>query len=179
MSDHNPHFPTSQKEIPLTRGQVAIVDAADYEWLSQFKWYAVAPNGKHKDGKFYAVRHVFRDDGKRTLLKMHREILGAEPGVDVDHVDGNTLNNQRDNLRLCNRQQNTFNSRGQKNSVSKYKGVSWHKHTRKWFAQIGVNGKNIFLGYYDTPEEAARARDTASLKYQGEFAYLNFGDQAE
>ena len=154
--------------IPLTRGKYAIVDAADYEWLSQHKWLA---NGDEKRG-FYAGRRV-----GRKLQLMHRLIMNAPPGTVVDHIDGNGLNNRRCNLRICTQKQNSRNSAPSRHSSSRFKGVYYCKRTRKWIATIGYNGRTIHLGSFDDEIEAARAYDRKARELFGEFAYLNFPDK--
>ena len=157
------------KEIPLTQGKVALVDDDDFEWLSQFKWYAV------KFGRtFYAVRQAPRVNGKQRTIWMHREVLGLKPGDPrVDHRDGDGLNNQRMNLREATHRQNMMNSRGRSGS-SRFKGVDWDKRAKKWRARISVNGKKKHLGYFIDEEEAARAYDEKAKKIFGEFARVNF-----
>jgi hypothetical protein len=159
------------KAIPLTQGYVSFVDNEDYEELSKYKWRAsVQPNGR-----VYAIRSQ-RNPLKKTqdTIFMHRVITDASRGMDVDHIDGNGLNNTRSNLRVCSRSENLRNQRLHSDNTSGFKGVSYHKRDRKWQARIRVNGKQHFLGYFDTPEAAARAYDTAALHYFGEFARLNF-----
>lgn len=163
---------TETKEIPLTQGKVAIVDAADYEWLSSFKWHAHQP----KPGLFYAQRNQPLGNGKYRMVRMHREILNAPNELDVDHIDGDGLNNTRRNIRVCSGIQNRRNSRGNRNTVSGYKGVNFDSRYNKWHARIEVNNKRIHLGYFSTPEDAARAYDVAALKYHGEFARLNLAE---
>ncbi len=97
----------------------------------------------------------------------------VKPGEEIDHKDCNPLNCLDDNLRVCNRSQNQQNCKLPINNTSRFKGVTWYKSTKKWLAQITVNNKNINLGYYDTAEEAAKAYNTAAIKYHGEFAQLN------
>lgn len=92
----------------------------------------------------------------------------------VDHLDRDPLNNQRDNLRLASRSQNGANRNIRKNSLSGYKGVSWHKTAKKWTAKLTLNGKLIHLGYFDDPIDAAKAYDQAAREYFGEFAVTNF-----
>lgn len=150
------------KEIPLTQGKVAIVDASDYDWLMQFKWHA-----QKKSDKWYAGRA----QGRNISFLMHREILDAPQGWLVDHKDGNGLNNTRNNIRLCTYAQNNFNTASYKGG-SLYKGV--HRFKRGWRAQIRKGGKQYSLGVYSTEEAAARAYDAAAKKMHGEFAYLNF-----
>jgi hypothetical protein len=139
------------KKIQLTQGKFAIVDDADYEWLNQWKWYACADCNT-----YYAVRAAYKD-GKQTTVQMHRQILSLKPSDprQCDHRDGNGLNNRRKNLRIATHAQNQHNQKPQKGGTSIYKGVSWHRHTAKWCARIGVNGQAICLGYFDSEIEAA------------------------
>lgn len=154
------------KEIPLTQGKVAIVDAADHEWLMQWKWCA---NFQH--GLWYAVR------AKRPkLIRMHRVILNAPDGIRVDHKDGDGLNNRRDNIRLCTPQQNSFNISPQSKSTSRFRGIHQVKSTGKWECCIKCNGKTRYLGHFDNEEVAAKVYDVAARELYGEFARLNFPD---
>lgn len=165
------------KTIELTQGKLALVDDADYEWLNQFKWYA---DRDSRGGDFYAVRNSPMVNGKRHLISMARQILGLERGDkrEADHEDCNTLDNQRDNLRICTRHQNTMSrSPNQKPTTSQYKGVHWFKSTKRWYACIKVSGKQIYLGYYDDEVTAAMAYDLVARKAFGVFAYLNFPQQ--
>ncbi len=154
------------KEIPLTQGKVAIVDAADFERLSQWKWSA------HKmKNTWYAVRG-YRLNGKSFLVRMHREITNAEAKESVDHIDGDGLNNRRENLRRCSQQQNCANRGPSRNNTSGFKGVSWQKG--KWRVGIKIAYRRIYLGSFDDIGEAARAYDDAARRLYGEFARLNF-----
>jgi len=157
------------REIHLTQGKIAIVDDADHEYLSQFHWVT-----HKKRGTYYALRATKRPDGKKTLIYMHREILGmADPKVFVDHIDHDGLNNSRGNLRTCTHRENKRNIGKLRTNTSGYKGVSWHKERRRWCSAIKVNGKNISLGGFKSKDDAARAYNVAAIKYFGEFAYVN------
>lgn len=153
------------KLIPLTRRQFAIVDDADFDWLSQFKWCALPATSNG----FYAVRRASSSGG---LIYMHRFILGIESG-DADHINRNKLDNRRLNLRAATRPQNMSNrlklNRNGRAS-SQFKGVSLNKQLNKWHATISQK----HIGYFTSELEAARAYDAAALLHFGEFARLNF-----
>jgi hypothetical protein len=151
--------------IPLTRGRFAIVDDDDYHWLSTWTWIC-----SHSG---YAMR-TFAENGKRRYVHMHRVIMDAQRGQLVDHIDGNRLNNARSNLRIVTRNQNNWNRRP--NTGCMYKGV--YSHARGWHARIRYMNKRIHLGYFDDPRLAASLYDAAALHFFGEYAYLNFPDQA-
>ena len=161
------------KEIPLTKGQVARVDDEDFEYLSQFNWNA------HEEGKTcYAYRGIANGKKRRTNIKMHREIMKVTKGIEVDHVDGDGLNNCRSNLRLCTHQQNHFNTSSRRNSSSKYKGVIWDKSRGKWQAKIKHGGKTVHLGRFASEDTAATAYNRAAMEFYGEFARLNIIEEA-
>lgn len=159
------------KQIPLTQGKFALVDDADYEWLSQYRWHA-----KYNGRQWYACREI-GPRINRTRIKMHRSILNAPDDKFVDHINNQTLDNRRVNLRLCDKSENGRNRSAQRNNTSGFKGVHWNREKRRWMAFIHLNRKFRHLGYYDTPEEAARAYDDAARELHGHFAYLNFQDR--
>lgn len=112
-------------------------------------------------------------DGKAVHL--HRLILNAPTGEMVDHINGDAMDNRRSNLRLCSAADNSRNRKRHKNKVGKYKGTYFLRDRKKWQAHIRINYKLVWLGRYNTEEDAARAYDTAAKKHFGEFARLNFG----
>lgn len=151
---------------------VALVSDEDYERVNQYKW-SFDPDSRGG----YAVRKVFVErDGQRQQRKimMHRFILGAPVGWDVDHGNHNGLDNRRGNIRLATRSQNCANRGAKPNSGSQYKGVHWHKRDKRWHASICVSGAKKFLGSFTDEESAALAYDAAALAAWGEFAHLNF-----
>lgn len=151
------------REIPLSQGKIAIVDADDYDWLMQWKWY-YSNNG-------YAVRNK-PVAGKRKTVLMHRLILNAPNGVPIDHADRNKLNNSKKNLRFCSSSENFQNRERQSNNTSGYKGVC-QVIRNKWLATIVVNRKQINLGCFNEILDAAYAYNQAALRHFGEFAVLN------
>jgi hypothetical protein len=168
------------KEIKLTKGYAALVDDADYEWLSQYNWRA-HPD-KRKDGtikNIYADRKVGKKEGLKTQKQaMHRAIVGVtSPDVEVDHKDGNGLNNQRYNLRST-ENQNQHNAKLRKDNTSGFKGVHWllfpNGKDGRWVTRIQVKGKRVVIGCFTDPMKAACAYDMAAVKYFGEFAHCNF-----
>lgn len=164
------------KEIPLTQGQVALVLEDDYDELNEHKWYALwSPNPR----TFYAVRNGLKIKGEKRLhFTMHRVILNAPKGVQVDHRDGNGLHNYPPNIRLTSASGNCRNIGIPRHNNSGYKGVSWETESKKWLAGInitltGSKKRHINLGRYMNILDAARAYNAAALKYHGEFACLN------
>lgn len=112
---------------------------------------------------------------------MHRAITNAPKGMDVDHINGNTRDNRRENLRVCTHAQNLAAGRPAKraNSKSKYNGVGWNKSANQWMARIRINGKLTYLGCFKDETAAARAYDKAAREHFGEFARLNFPTEAQ
>jgi hypothetical protein len=156
------------KEIPISRGHTAIVSDEDFDELSKVKWFYHETRGKQ-----YAMRHE-TIDGKQRVIYMHRRIMNAPKGVQVDHADNNGPNNQRSNLRLSTHSQNQRNCKIQSNSTTGFKGVTRRKNERRFSAQIFINGKTMVLGRFDKPEDAAKAYDDAARQHFGEYARTNF-----
>ena len=162
ITKHNSDGTTS---IQLTKGQWAIVTAADYELIKMYRWYT------HRSrNTYYAVAHIRYVAGKRCKMFMHQVILPVEKPLIVDHRNSNGLDNQRCNLRASTTPQNGMNRGKQANNTSTFKGVYFHTRARKWQAQIQVNGRNMYLGLHSTPELAYAAYCSAADKYHGTFS---------
>ena len=164
----------SYREIPLTQGKVAIVDAADYDWLMQWKWHAhFDPHTK----TFYARRNQYLGrQGRRSrqsIVLMHRAILGLGKGRDVfvDHKNGDTVDNRRENLRTATHAQNVANARTRSDNTTGVKGVS--RKGSRYVAQIQIEGKVIHLGCSRTLDGARHLYEEAVKKARGEFARLS------
>lgn len=159
------------KLIPLTQGFSTVVDPTDYEWLNQWKWCYGS------GGYALRVKLTKNSAGKvnREGILMHRLIIGTPKGWDTDHINGDTLDNRRCNLRICLHQENSRNRRKQgKAATSRYKGVTWHKYKKRWVARIVLSpGKTKSLGDFSTEKEAALAYNIAAINYFGGFAALN------
>jgi hypothetical protein len=136
--------------IALTKGKFATVDAADYEWLSQYRWHATASRGR-----YYAATVI-----DKKAVTMHRMIMNPPPGFVTDHIDGNGLNNYRENMRNCTRQQNRYNTRPA-GKRSRYVGV--YPRRDKWFFRIKHNNRYHYGGPFDSEIEAAQARDQKAI----------------
>ena len=160
------------KEIPLTRGMVALVDDEDYERVNKLSWY-LGPSIK---GRHYA-RSTVRGT-KSEILYMHRFVTFAKNGQVVDHANGDTLDNRKINLRICNQSQNMGNSKRHKRNKSGFKGVYLEKRTGKYVSSIKCN-KKFWIGSFDTAEKAARAYDAKARELFGEFARCNFPEETK
>lgn len=150
------------KTINLTQQRFAIVDDDDYERLNKYKW-------RYSTG--YAMRAIYVKGKKQIGILMHREIINARVGMEVDHINRDRLDNRKSNLRECTRLQNEYN-KTVPGGTSKYKGVS-KGYKDSWNVQIRFNGKNHSIGSYKSEEEAARKYNEYALIHQGEFAVLN------
>lgn len=162
---------TEARQIPLTNGGFALVDAADFGWLTGYTWY--------HSGRGYALQSSKRP-GKNSGAAMHRIIMNPPKGTVADHVNGDRLDNRRCNLRIVDYLQNAQNRGKNVNSRSKYKGVCWKVENNKWQARIRVNGKQHHIGLYQTEEDAARAYNAAAILNHGDYSRLNIipGDPA-
>jgi hypothetical protein len=161
------------KKIPLTKGKFAIVDDDDFEFVSEHKWYCNSNN--------MAV-YECRIDRTKIRFLMHRVIMDCPDGMEVDHINGDRLDNRKENLRIVTRHQNMLNRKVRSDSKTGYKGVEYKSdqaRSRPYAAYIRIDNKKKTLGHYKTAEEAAKIYDEAALKYHGEYANLNFSIKPE
>jgi hypothetical protein len=175
--DRPPEPPNDEvRYIPLSHGLYATVDAADYEWLSQYKW---AAHFSERSNVIYAARSsYYYENGKRrrrTVL-MHREIMKPPAGLEIDHINSNGLNNRRTNLRTCTHAQNMQAARPRTDGKSRFIGVFPNRD--RWQAAITCKGKKFHVGLFDDEVEAARARDRKAIELFGQFARLNFPEES-
>lgn len=151
------------RKIPLTRSKFALVDDEDFDYLNQWKWHA----NPTRSGLY--ARRTGPRPAKRQIY-MHREIMKCPDEMCVDHIDGNTLNNQKHNLRICTTNENIYNAKPKLCTSSKYKGVYFHQQAGKWATEIQHN----YLGLFENEVDAAVAYDREAKRLFGNFAKLNF-----
>lgn len=156
-------------EIPLSKGYVAIVDDDCPDAILEKKWHVLVK----RSGKVYAIRNQATPDGGRCTEYLHRAIMSPAVGFVVDHIDGDGLNNQRSNLRVCSNTENVRNSKMHRRNTSGFKGVSWNKDRGGWDARIMVAGKQVSLGCFTHKSEAAEAYDHACVRMHGQYAKTN------
>lgn len=150
------------KKIKLTKGQFAIVDDKNYEYINQFKWYL--------SGRGYAMREVQKNK-KVNKIYMHRVINNTPNNLLTDHINRNQLDNRAKNLRSCTTLQNCQNRKRYSNNTSGYKGVSFNKPDGKWRAYIRILGKLKYLGGFSTPQEASSIYNITAKEYFGVFSW--------
>ena len=150
--------------LPLSQGKYAAVDDEDFDRVSLYRWHAFKIHNT-----WYAASSQ-PNSPKRTYL--HRFVIDAPHGKEVDHINGHGLDNRKQNLRICTHRDNLRNVRRTTPSVSGFRGVV--KDGKKYTARLKYRGKLLYFGRFDTPEEAARVRDRKVIELHGEFAFLNF-----
>ena len=147
----------------------AYVDDWDYEVLKDRKWSLRIYKGKPYARTGFTNRILYPNK-RQVYVDMHREIMWRPDGLFIDHIDGNSLNNQRSNLRVCTSSQNQLNRGKLTNNKSGYKGVYWHKSSSKWAVQIAIDQKNYHLGTSDNIKSCAIAYRLFSRFYHGQYA---------
>jgi hypothetical protein len=153
------------KKIKLTQNKYALVDDEDYEYLNQWKWSI-----HKKKNTFYVIRNIPTKMKKvRKFALIHRLIMNPPDDKVIDHKDGDGLNNQKSNLRICTQSQNNGNSKIRKDNTSGIKGVSWHKAGKKWGASISKSKKRIFLGLFSNIDDAKNVYEKEAKEYFGKF----------
>lgn len=170
MTDYTPDFVT----IETASGRTTIVSIEDID-LAEFKWKIVCFSPKRITKRFYAIRYIYPNGKCKGILlarlvasrMIRRDLLSTEF---IDHINGNSLDNRRCNLRIATDAENCQNQKRSAKNTSGYKGVRYIDYKRKWVARINANRKHFFLGYFDTAEEAYEAYCKAAIKYHKEFA---------
>jgi hypothetical protein len=160
-------------EVPIHGGHVALVDGADAELVGRFRWYVL-----RSTNTLYARAWLPREGGKRKQVYMHALVAGSSTGGQVDHINGDGLDNRRSNLRPADHSKNGANrAKGKPPSSSQFKGVYYSRDPRarkQWTAAIRVRGKRIHLGSFPNEREAALAYDVAAVRHFGGYARENF-----
>jgi hypothetical protein len=155
-------------KIFTKKGIAILVDEEDYRVHAKYRWFL--------DSGGYAAMNIYPidDNGNKVhkIVTMHRLIIDPPDGFQVDHRDRNRLNNRRSNLRVATHAQNMLNKSKYKSNTSGITGVKWHKREQKWWSEICFQGKNRWLGYFSSKEEASKAYQQAHKKYFGEFASI-------
>lgn len=155
--------------LKISKGKEVLVDIDDFETVAQYRWKA-----SQSSCRWYAKRNA-RSGSTSRVLAMHRLIMGAKIGECVDHINGDSLDNRKSNLRLCTRSENQWAKRkNYKGSNSKYRGVYWDKRDRRYIAQVTFKWKRYHVGSFTSEIEAARARDRKAFELFGNIAHLNF-----
>lgn len=153
-------------KIPLTHNRFALIDDEDAVKVLPYKWRVI--QNRYAVGRLHGI-------SKNPSVRLHRLVMDAPYDMDVDHIDHDGFNNQKDNLRICTTSQNLANQRPQKRvgKTSRFKGVFWASEKRKWQAQVKKDGKKIFLGRFLNENDAATAYNEAAKQIFGNFAFLN------
>ncbi len=158
--------------IPLTQDKYTIVDKEDYKLVKEYSWFALKSRGT-----FYACRNITNDYGFQLTTSLHNILCTPPEGLQIDHIDGDGLNNRQNNLRIVTYSQNCMNRRKSIGKSSKYKGVSYRKDRSSWISYIRVNSTLIYIGYFHSEVDAAKAYNRVAAIHFGEYAYLNKIDE--
>lgn len=150
-------------KLKLNKNKYTLIDKEDFDKVSQFNWFF---NGKH------AYRTVQKNYKSKTIY-LHRFITNCPKGKTVDHINGDGLDNRKENFRICSQKNNSYNAKICKRNKSGFKGVSWIKSRKKWYVSIEKNGYSMSLGLFLDKEEAALAYNKYAKKYFGQYARLN------
>jgi hypothetical protein len=161
------------RRIYLGEEEWTILDQQDYYRFGNLKWGVCGHDEHIYGGRFIKTT---KSAGIK-LVYLHREIMNAPEGLLVDHINSDTLDNRRVNLRLATHSQNSCNRPKKSNTSSRFIGVNFEKLRNQWCAKIRHHGKRIWLGRFENEIEAAKAYDEAARKYHGEFARLNFPEE--
>jgi hypothetical protein len=152
----------------LTRGKITLIDDEDWDLVKDYKWYA---HNVGDNKNYYAARVSSRKEGKK-IIYLHRLIMGALPGQEVDHINRMSLDNRKENLRLCTHSTNQQNQ-DKVFGKSKFTGVCWSKSSKKWQVSLRCNNERFYLGVFDDEIEAAKSYNKKALELYGEFAKIN------
>jgi hypothetical protein len=163
------------KTILLTKGFVAVVDDEEFEALSKFQWFCLCAGGELRKPEAERTYYAHTRKAGGRILSMHRMITGCPTGMVVDHINGDTFDNRKENLRVCTRVQNLRNAKLSSANRTGFKGVTFHRINRKYQAECGRE----YIGTFKTAEEAALAYDREATRKFGEFARLNFPSESE
>lgn len=160
-------------KIPLTQGKFTLIDNKDYPLVSQYKWHVRTGSRPRSCSRIlqYAASHL---PISNKIILLHRLILNPRKGEECDHINGDGLDNRRQNLRLVTHSENMMSQRNRLDTSSMYKGVCKCKDCNRWRAYIHINKKTIHLGSFKSEEEAGKAYDEAAKKYFGKYAKTNF-----
>lgn len=169
-------------EIPLSQGKVALIDDEDRAIIEDHIWHAACPRkGVRTEDIYYAATNIKKPDGKKTILRMHRLLIDSPPGMEIDHINGDGLDNRRENLRVCTPSQNQGSRRLQSGCASEFKGVVRNKKAKKWQVGLQFQLDGIkhyrYLGCFENEIDAATAYDKAARKHYGDYALLNFPEE--
>lgn len=159
------------KYIRLTKGKFCLVDDKDFKKVSKYNWFVFSGR------KNYAARMIknIKVRKRQSMMFMHRMIMNSSENYHIDHINGDGLDNRRNNLRVCTSRQNSLNRSYTKKNKVGFKGVRLSKRSlsKGYIAQIVNEGKQVYLGYFFTKEDAARAYNKASIKFHGKYGYVN------